>query len=135
LVGVVPGGVRLNNPNVIGGLEEKSRGSRKRSTFRRTLHPMSETTNPTEDARAALRARMAGHVEAALACLGEIADPVERERAARVLADDLLPDAGRRVKAVRSAAVRELRRELKLREVSELTGLSIPRIDQLAKGR
>jgi hypothetical protein len=97
---------------------------------------MSETTDPTEQARATLRARMASHIDAALACLDEISDPIERERAARLLADDLLPDAGRRVKAVRGAAVQELRQGqgLKLREVSELMGLSIPRIDQLAKG-
>jgi hypothetical protein len=97
---------------------------------------MSETTDPTEKAQAALRTRMASHIDAALACLDEIGDPIERERAARLLADDLLPDAGQRVKAVRGAAVQELRkgRGLKLREVAELTGLSIPRIDQLAKG-
>ncbi|ARX85646.1 hypothetical protein SMD44_05110 [Streptomyces alboflavus] len=80
---------------------------------------------------------MKQHVDSALACLDEIPDPVERELAARVLADELLPDAGRQVKAVRTAAVQELRTErgLKLREVAELYELSVPRVDQLAKGK
>ncbi|MGW8374282.1 hypothetical protein [Streptomyces sp. ODS28] len=97
---------------------------------------MTETPDP-DDARAALRARMADHVDAALACLDEISDPVERELAARVLADDLLPTASRRVKAVRQEAVQELRegQGMKLREVAELYKLSIGRVDQLAKGR
>jgi DNA-directed RNA polymerase specialized sigma24 family protein len=91
----------------------------------------------TETAHDALRTRMAEHLEAALAPLADITDPVERERAARILADELLPDAVRRVKAVRGAAVQELRTErgLKLREVADLIGLSVPRVDQLAKGR
>ncbi|MFE1773743.1 hypothetical protein [Streptomyces sp. NPDC059008] len=96
---------------------------------------MTETTDPAEQARAALRARMSGHLDAALACLDEIGDPVERELAARILADDLLPDARTRVKDVRSAAVQELRRGLKLREVSDLIGLSVARVDQIAKGK
>ncbi|MEU5302235.1 helix-turn-helix domain-containing protein [Streptomyces noursei] len=98
---------------------------------------MTETTDPAEQARAALRARMSGHIDAALACLDEIGDPVERELAARILADDLLPDARTRVKAVRAEAVQELREErgLKLREVAELIGLSVPRVDQIAKGK
>ncbi|MFG3118683.1 hypothetical protein ACGF4C_30470 [Streptomyces sp. NPDC048197] len=96
---------------------------------------MTETTDPAEQARAALRARMSGHLDAALACLDEIGDPVERELAARILADDLLPDARTRVKAVRSEAVQDLRRGLKLREVSDLIGLSVARVDQIAKGK
>lgn len=94
-----------------------------------------DTTDPAEQERAALRARMAEHLDAALAPLAEIADPVERERAARILADDLLPDAVKRVKAVRGEAVRELRKTLTLAAVRERTGLSIARIDQIAKGK
>ncbi|MFI0906782.1 hypothetical protein ACH4TE_25150 [Streptomyces sioyaensis] len=96
---------------------------------------MTDTTDPGEQARAALRARMSGHIDAALACLDEIGDPVERELAARILADDLLPDARTRVKDVRSAAVQELRRGLTLRQVSELIDLSVARVDQIAKGK
>ncbi|MEU3710504.1 hypothetical protein [Streptomyces catenulae] len=94
-------------------------------------------TDPAEQERADRRARMEAHINAAVACLDELGDPVEREFAARELADELLPDAGRRVKAVRSDGVRELRygRGLKLREVAELIDLSIPRVDQLAKGK
>ncbi|MFJ9816175.1 hypothetical protein ACIRU3_13080 [Streptomyces sp. NPDC101151] len=94
-----------------------------------------DTTDPAEQERAALRARMAEHLDAALAPLAEIADPVERERAARLLADDLLPDAVKRVKAVRGEAVRELRQTMTLAAVRERTGLSIARIDQIAKGK
>lgn len=98
---------------------------------------MTDTTDPDHQARDTLRARMADHINAALACLDDIPDPIERERTARLLADDLLPDAVKRVKAVRGAAVQELRtdRGLKLREVADLLGLSVPRVDQLAKGK
>ncbi|MFD9859742.1 hypothetical protein [Streptomyces alboflavus] len=84
---------------------------------------------------AELRARMAKHLDAALAPLAEIADPVKRERAARILADDLLPDTVKRVKGVRGDAVRELRQTLTLAAIKERTGLSTARIDQIAKGR
>ncbi|MEU2393986.1 hypothetical protein [Streptomyces sp. NPDC007369] len=93
------------------------------------------TTDDAERERAELRARMAEHLDAALAPLAEIADPVARERAARILADDLLPDAVQRVKGVRGEAVRELRKTLTLAAVKERTGLSIARIDQIAKGK
>ncbi|MEV0438979.1 hypothetical protein AB0I84_09355 [Streptomyces spectabilis] len=96
---------------------------------------MDTTDDDAEQERAALRARMAEHLDAALAPLADIADPVARERAARILADDLLPDAAKRVKVVRGDAVRELRQTLTLAKVQERTGLSIPRIDQLAKGK
>lgn len=95
------------------------------------------TTDPADQERAARRQRMKEQIDTALACLDEIADPVERELAARTLADELLPEAGRRVRVVRSEVVRELRtvRGLKLREVAEELGLSVPRVDQLAKGK
>lgn len=97
--------------------------------------PMTDGDIPDEQALAALRSRMAEHLGAALACLDDIEDPVERERAARLLADDLLPGAVRKVRQVRSGAVIELRVGRSLREVGELLGLSIPRVDQLARGK
>ncbi len=98
---------------------------------------MTDATPAPDDALAAVRARMADHIAAALACLGDIPDPVARERAARALGEELLPDAVKRTKAVRGGAVQELRAErgLKLREVAELLDLSVPRVDQLAKGK
>ncbi|MFF4738796.1 hypothetical protein ACFY2W_23365 [Streptomyces sp. NPDC001262] len=97
---------------------------------------MSETTPPAEQDRAALRMRMAEHLDAALACLDDIPDPVEREFAARLLADDLLPNAVKRVKVVRTGAAVELRgRGLKLREIAELYSLTTGRVDQIAKGK
>ncbi|MEV0281708.1 hypothetical protein AB0I22_35715 [Streptomyces sp. NPDC050610] len=90
----------------------------------------------TPDVLGDLRDRIAGHINAAFDCLSGITDPVERERAARVLGDDLMPDAIKRVKEVRGASVRELRdRGLKLREVAELLGITAARVDQLAKGK
>ncbi|RST03146.1 hypothetical protein EF910_21445 [Streptomyces sp. WAC07149] len=82
-----------------------------------------------------LRALMAEHIGAALAHLDGIQDPLERERAARLLSDDLLPHAVRSARQARTAAVLELRQGRTLREVGELLGLSIPRVDQLAKGK
>ncbi|MEU9237148.1 hypothetical protein [Streptomyces subrutilus] len=92
-------------------------------------------THPTDGE--ALKARMAAHIDAALFLLDEIQDPLARERATRLLADDLLPDAVSRVKAARGAAVRELRetRGLKLREIAELLELTTGRVDQLLKGK
>ncbi|WKK26855.1 hypothetical protein QZH56_15415 [Streptomyces olivoreticuli] len=97
---------------------------------------MSETTPPAEQARAALRERMAEHLDAALAYLDGIPDPVERELTAQLLAEDLLPDAVKRVKAVRGAALQELRdQKLSLRKIGELIGKSTPRVDQIIKGK
>ncbi|MGY4988893.1 hypothetical protein [Streptomyces nigrescens] len=97
---------------------------------------MTDTPHLTDQQREALD-RIRGHLDAALACLDEIRDPVERELAARVMTDDLLPAAEGRAKAVRTKVVQQLRTErgLKLREVADLIGLSIPRVDQLAKGK
>ncbi|MGW1979232.1 hypothetical protein [Streptomyces sp. NPDC001889] len=82
-----------------------------------------------------LRAAMAAHITAALAHIDGIPDPVDRERAARILADDLLPDAVQRVKAARGDAIRELRGQgMTLKAVAQATGLSVPRVDQIAKG-
>lgn len=78
---------------------------------------------------------MAAHIDAAMALADDIADPVEREAAARLLGDDLLPAAVVRVKRVRGDAIRELRGQGKtLRAIAELTGLSVPRVDQISKG-
>jgi hypothetical protein len=82
-----------------------------------------------------LREELKVHVNAALALLDGIPDPVEREAAARILGDDLLPEAALSVKRVRGDAVRELRAQgLTLRAIAELTGLSVARVDQIAKG-
>ncbi|MFJ4768519.1 hypothetical protein ACIP88_05285 [Streptomyces uncialis] len=82
-----------------------------------------------------LRDQMKAHVDAALALLDVITDPVEREAAARILGDDLIPDAALRVKEVRGDALRALRAQgLTLRAIAELTGLSVPRVDQIVKG-
>ncbi|MEV6672853.1 hypothetical protein [Streptomyces sp. NPDC051162] len=66
-----------------------------------------------------------------------IADPVERDRAARTLNDQVLPAAVAEVKRVRQGAAQELRDQgLKLREIGErLDGLSTARVDQLLKGK
>jgi DNA-directed RNA polymerase specialized sigma24 family protein len=84
-----------------------------------------------------MRERMAAHLRAAVACLEEIPDPVEREHAARALVDELLPETLQQAKAVRRAVVVELRqgRGLTLKQTGELLGLSVPRVDQLAKGK
>ncbi|MGP3973582.1 hypothetical protein ACTWQF_05975 [Streptomyces sp. 8N114] len=96
---------------------------------------MTDTPAPLPQVAPGVRAAMAAHIEAALACLDSIPDPVDREVTARALADDLLPEAARRVKSVRGEAVVELRENMKLREVAQLLGLSVPRVDQLAKGK
>ncbi|MGW0933143.1 hypothetical protein [Streptomyces sp. NPDC002644] len=97
-------------------------------------------TNTPEQVRAELRARMADHINAALACLDTVGDdPEQMERAARMLADDLLPEAASRVKAVRGEAVHKMRGEgpkkRPMREIAEQLGLSLPRVDQLLKGK
>ncbi|QKW08057.1 hypothetical protein HUT18_18395 [Streptomyces sp. NA04227] len=98
---------------------------------------MTDTHHPPDEVRAALRTLAADHVEAVRALLDGIADPVARERAARFYTDELLPDVVQGgAKSVRREAIRELRGQgLTLREVSGLTGLSVPRVDQLAKGK
>lgn len=83
----------------------------------------------------ALRSLTDSYVTAVRAHLADIADPVERERAARLVMDELLPDAVKRVKAERAAAVAELKEGRTLKQVAELTGLSVPRVDQLLKGK
>ncbi|MCX4231780.1 hypothetical protein [Streptomyces ortus] len=77
-------------------------------------------------------------VTEALAAITAIADPVAREKAARDLQDALtkaIAEPMTQAKAVRQQAVLELRQTLTLAKVSEKTGLSVPRVDQLAKGK
>ncbi|WP_424216607.1 hypothetical protein ACN20G_31260 (plasmid) [Streptomyces sp. BI20] len=103
-----------------------------------TPEPAADPLHAAELARRArVRGEMARHLDAALALLDGLPDPVEREHTARILADDLLPAATRRVKAVRTDAAVELRtrHRLKLREIAALYGLSVPRVDQITKGR
>lgn|SRR5690349_19817585 len=59
-------------------------------------------------------------------------DPVHRIRAITAILD-AIKDCGPMLKDPREADVLKLRETLTLREVSERTGLSIPRIDQIAK--
>ncbi|MFI1646735.1 hypothetical protein ACH4XT_07295 [Streptomyces avidinii] len=82
-----------------------------------------------------LRALTTTYMSAVQARLAGIEDPVARERAARLFTDQLLPEVARAVKDVRIAAVGELRQGRTLKEVSQLIGLSVPRVDQLLKGK
>ncbi|MCM2391834.1 hypothetical protein [Streptomyces albipurpureus] len=79
--------------------------------------------------------QIATHIDAALAALGEISDPLERERAARRMLDTLLPDAARKAKGVRQEVVLKLREGRTLREVAAILDLTYARVDQIAKGR
>ncbi|MEU4655202.1 RNA polymerase subunit sigma-70 [Streptomyces sp. NPDC023723] len=80
----------------------------------------------------------ASAVSEALAAISAIPDPVAREKAARDLQTALteaIADPLTRTKAVRQQAVLELRRTLTLAKVAEQLGLSIGRVDQIAKGK
>ncbi|WP_129842383.1 hypothetical protein [Streptomyces sp. RFCAC02] len=80
-------------------------------------------------------ALLADRIEATLAALAAMPDPLVRERAARRLVDEVLPDATRRLAAVRREAVTGLRAEgYKLREIGDLLGLSVSRVNQIARG-
>jgi hypothetical protein len=61
-----------------------------------------------------------------------IAEPAERARAVSRIFDEA---ASADLKAAREADIRELRKTMTLAQISELTGLSIGRVDQIAKGR
>ena len=77
-------------------------------------------------------------VTEAITAITSIADPVARERAARDLQDALtaaIAEPLTQAKAVRQGAVLELRQNLTLAKVAEKIGLSVPRVDQLAKGK
>jgi hypothetical protein len=96
---------------------------------------MADTFTPDEQAHDALRSLTNDYVDAVRARLGEVPDARAREYAARLLMDELLPDAVKRVKVVRGEAVSELKEGRTLKQVAELTGLSVPRVDQLLKGK
>jgi hypothetical protein len=66
--------------------------------------------------------------------LRKISDPTARAQAATALLQ-LIPEIQQEIKDIRRDDVLELRRTLKLREVAELLGMSIPRVDQISKGR
>ncbi|MFI7354107.1 hypothetical protein ACIBTP_09180 [Streptomyces avidinii] len=97
--------------------------------------PMTDSSPAEPPAPDDLRGLTTAYMSAVRARLAEIEDPVARERAARLFTDRLLPEVARTVKEVRIAAVGELRQGRTLKEVSELIGLSVPRVDQLLKGK
>ncbi|MFF4752235.1 hypothetical protein ACWD5R_39075 [Streptomyces sp. NPDC002514] len=74
----------------------------------------------------------------ALADVEAIEDPVARDKAARALQAALteaIAEPLTRTKALRQQAVLELRQTLTLAKAAEQLGLSVGRVDQLAKGR
>ncbi|MFR9723958.1 sigma factor-like helix-turn-helix DNA-binding protein [Streptomyces sp. MS19] len=78
---------------------------------------------------------LSGHIEATLAALAAMPDAIARERAARRLVDEVIPGATRRLAAVRREVVVGLRDErYKLREIGEMLGLSVSRVNQIARG-
>ncbi|WP_052848305.1 sigma factor-like helix-turn-helix DNA-binding protein [Streptomyces avicenniae] len=80
-------------------------------------------------------AELSGHIEATLAALAAMPDAIARERAARRLVDEVIPNATRRLAAVRREVVVGLRDErYKLREIGEMLGLSVSRVNQIARG-
>ncbi|MFB6824236.1 hypothetical protein ACFCXA_21905 [Streptomyces virginiae] len=96
---------------------------------------MTDSTLSDQQVLDDLRVLTVEYLSAVRACLAGIEAPVVRERAARLFTDQLLPDVAKAVKDIRTAAVGELRQGRTLREVSLLIGLSVPRVDQLLKGR
>ncbi|MDJ1136234.1 hypothetical protein [Streptomyces iconiensis] len=101
---------------------------------------MTDSKDSDQQAQAEVRERMTAHLSAALACLeGLKSDPVQLERGARMLAEELLPHAAQQVKAVRGEAVRALRdgdqSRRTVRELAVMLDLSPARVDQLLKGK
>ncbi len=96
---------------------------------------MTDTTASDQQVPDDLRILTVEYLSAVRARLADIETPVARERAARLFTDQLLPAVAKTVKDIRTAAVGELRQGRTLREVSELIGLSVPRVDQLLKGK
>lgn len=90
------------------------------------------TTTPLDR----IRGRLETAVTAVLADLDAIKDPVERQSAARVVLEDLLPSVTQQVKTHRAGTVTGLREGRTLAEVGQLLGgLSTARVDQIIKGR
>ncbi|MFJ7590663.1 hypothetical protein ACIQZO_25420 [Streptomyces sp. NPDC097617] len=96
---------------------------------------MTDTSPREPQAPDDLRTLTAAYMSAVRARLADVEDAVARERAARLFTDQLLPEVAKAVKDVRTAAVGELRQGRTLKEVSGLIGLSVPRVDQLLKGK
>lgn len=71
-------------------------------------------------------------VKAAVGQILAVSDPAERARLISRLHDAAADPA---LKAAREADVRELRKSHTLAYISDLTGLSIGRVDQIATGR
>jgi DNA-directed RNA polymerase specialized sigma subunit len=73
-------------------------------------------------------------VEAAIKQAIALDDPAERARAITGILDSI-HEHRLDLKAARESAVLALRKTLTLREVAELLGVSIGRVDQIAKGK
>ncbi|MBZ9594029.1 MULTISPECIES: hypothetical protein [Streptomyces] len=95
---------------------------------------MTDTSTNDEQAYADLRTLTDQYMQAVRARLAEIDSPLTRERGARLVTDDMLTGA-KEAKLIRSAAMGELRQGRTLKEVAELTGLSVPRVDQLLRAK
>ncbi|MFD5617777.1 hypothetical protein [Streptomyces yangpuensis] len=95
---------------------------------------MPDTSTNDEQAYADLRTLTDQYMQAVRARLAEIDSPLTRERGARLVTDEMLTGA-KEAKLIRSAAMGELRQGRTLKEVAELTGLSVPRVDQLLRAK
>ncbi|MFJ3977269.1 hypothetical protein [Streptomyces sp. NPDC090021] len=95
---------------------------------------MTDTGTNDEQAYADLRTLTDQYMQAVRARLAEIDSPLTRERGARLVTDEMLTGA-KEAKLIRSAAMGELRQGRTLKEVAELTGLSVPRVDQLLRAK
>ncbi|MEU8779333.1 hypothetical protein [Streptomyces sp. NPDC048606] len=94
---------------------------------------MTNISTNDEQAHEELRVLTERYVKEFSARLAEVESPLAREGVARMIVDALLTDAVRQAKIVRSDAIRELKQGRTLKQVAEMTGLSIPRVDQLVK--
>ncbi|MFJ6783379.1 hypothetical protein [Streptomyces yangpuensis] len=95
---------------------------------------MTDTSTNDEQAYTDLRTLTDQYMQAVRARLAEIDSPLTRERGARLVTDEMLTGA-KEAKLIRSAAMGELRQGRTLKEVAELTGLSVPRVDQLLRAK
>ncbi|AQT70846.1 MULTISPECIES: hypothetical protein [Streptomyces] len=95
---------------------------------------MTDTSTDDEQVYADLRALTDQYMQAVRARLAEVESPLTRERGARLVTDDMLTGA-KAAKLIRSAAMGELKQGRTLKQVAELTGLSVPRVDQLLKAQ
>lgn len=85
-------------------------------------------------------ARIQKHLEDVAQAIGAeldtIADPIDRQDAAREVVQSLLPSVTQDVKAHRARTVAELREGRTLAQVGQLLGgLSVARVDQILKGK